>query len=61
MLGKLRNAIPLVLARAATVEDPYDFSATAVGEASAPARRRNWKKIVLLSSFGALGVAVLVA
>lgn len=62
MLGKLRNAIPVVLARAATVEDPYDFSADAtVGEARVPSRRRSWKKIVLLSSFGALAVAVLVA
>ncbi len=33
MLGKLRNAIPVVLTRAATVEDPYDFSAPAVGDA----------------------------
>lgn len=64
MFGKLKNAIPLAWARAEAVENPYDFSSTAWEEAkqaSASARRRSWKKIVLISAFGALGVAALVA
>ena len=62
MLGKLRNAIPVAWARAATVEDPYDFSASTISEAArASQKRRNWKKIVLLSSFAALGTAALIA
>ncbi|MBL8175220.1 MAG: transglycosylase domain-containing protein [Bryobacterales bacterium] len=61
MFGKLRNAIPVVLTRTATLEDPYDFTAGAVGETGVRVRRRNWKKTVLLSAFAALGIAALIA
>ncbi len=61
MLGKLRNAIPVVLTRAATVEDPYDFSAEAAGVTGIAVRRRSWKKIVLLGMLAALGIAVVIA